>query len=153
VSRVGSWVAAAIFLGGCGGAPVSERVPVAPLPLAAPSAPQPVEQVFAPRDAGMGFRDPERRKKLEASFAAVDAVALGAREQQKIPGLVVGVIVDGELAHAQGFGVTDLDTKNPPMPTRCFASAPSRSRSPASWCSRSATRVCSRSTSCAFRSS
>ena len=34
-------------------------------------------------------------------------------EQKQIPGLAYGVVVDGELAHAGGFGVRDIDAQAP----------------------------------------
>ena len=34
--------------------------------------------------------------------------------RQKIPGAVVGVVIDGELAYAKGFGVSNIDKKTKP---------------------------------------
>jgi CubicO group peptidase (beta-lactamase class C family) len=57
------------------------------------------------------FLDPEaRRKKLTASFASIDALAKAELDRQKAPSMVVGVVVDGDLAYAKGYGAADLQT-------------------------------------------
>ena len=34
--------------------------------------------------------------------------------RQRLPGVVVGVVIDGELAYAKGFGLADVATKRKP---------------------------------------
>jgi len=60
------------------------------------------------------FADSQRRRKLESAFPAIEAAAQEEAGRQHIPGLVVGVVIDGELAYAKGFGVADLETKTKP---------------------------------------
>lgn len=81
-----------------------------PAPTAAPGEPMVVADV----DAGFAFLDPDRRSKLAAALAAIDAVVDDERQKQQLPGLALGIVIDGELAYAKGFGVTDLETKAKP---------------------------------------
>jgi CubicO group peptidase (beta-lactamase class C family) len=102
---------------GCGGAePILTTAP--PKPTAAPSAPAAApsmpEQAFASGDPDLAFRDPDRRKKLESAFAAIDAAVADELATQKLASVSVGIVIDGELAHAKGFGFADLDRKNAP---------------------------------------
>ncbi len=73
-------------------------------------SPQGVAQSFAAADPGYAFRDPARRRKLASAFPAIDAIAEAELRHQGLPGLAVGVVIDGELAYAKGFGVADLKT-------------------------------------------
>lgn len=60
------------------------------------------------------FTDPKRRQKLEAVLPAVDAIALSQLRDQGLAGMSVGIVVDGELAYAKGFGFADVDKKTEP---------------------------------------
>jgi CubicO group peptidase (beta-lactamase class C family) len=60
------------------------------------------------------FTDPDRRGKLAATFPTLDAYLAGQQIGQGLPGLVFGVVIDGELAYQKGFGVRDVAGKNPP---------------------------------------
>src|SRR5438477_9615265 len=73
-----------------------------PAPTPASSA-----QTFAADDPGYGFADPDRKKKLKAGFTALDAIAAEEMAALKLPGLALGVVVDGELAYEKGFGFSD----------------------------------------------
>jgi CubicO group peptidase (beta-lactamase class C family) len=59
------------------------------------------------------FTDPQRRAKLESSFADVDRLFREFAERSHVPGGAWGVVVDGELAHAGSFGVRDVAVKAP----------------------------------------
>src|SRR5262245_22258936 len=47
-----------------------------------------VEEVFA---------DPDRLAKLRATFPKIDAAVLAAKARMKVPGLGVGIVIDGAL--------------------------------------------------------
>src|SRR5882757_6596720 len=57
------------------------------------------------------FTDPERLKKIEATYAVIDKIYKDYAEQNHFPGLVYGIVVDGKLVHAGGIGYTDLANK------------------------------------------
>src|SRR5262245_57001498 len=86
-------------------ATASDR-PAAPAPAPAPV----VAPVVTGTDPGFAFLDPDRRTKLTAAFAKVDAAVEDEMKKQDLPGLAIGIVIDGELAYAKGFGVTDLET-------------------------------------------
>lgn len=90
--------------------------PVAPAPVTTTAAPvaAPHHQVFAEDASTPAFTDPDRSRRLGAAFPAIEEAAAQELVRQKLPGLAVGVIVDGELAWARGFGVVDLGTKVTP---------------------------------------
>src|SRR5262245_48265648 len=96
-----------------GAAPPATQPPVptaAPSPVARPVMPAAVPAVVAlptmtVGDApGPAFKDPERRKKLEAAFPAIDKIVEDEMKKQALPGIAIGVVIDGELAYAKGFG-------------------------------------------------
>lgn len=86
--------------------------PIAPAPSGAPSALP--EQLFASASLTPTFADPDRRKKLEASLAGLDAIVAAEVKRQGAPGMAVGVVIDGELAWSKGFGLTDLTGTSAP---------------------------------------
>ena len=63
----------------------------------------PLALVFAP---GMknAQADPVQ---LDTEFAAVDAYITTQMDTLNVPGMALGVIEDGEIAHLQGYGVAD----------------------------------------------
>jgi CubicO group peptidase (beta-lactamase class C family) len=76
--------------------------PVAPpARFAEPSLPPPV------------FADPARRDKLLAALPVIDQHLATQIDKWKLPGLAVGVVIDGELVHEKGFGVLDVDSRAP----------------------------------------
>ena len=107
-----------IALAAC--APVAP--PVAPPSLATPppatvapaAAPPPAAQVFADDEPAYGFADPRRREKLASAFGAIDALVDAELLKHDLPGLALGVVIDGELSHFRGAGVTDLGTRVAP---------------------------------------
>jgi CubicO group peptidase (beta-lactamase class C family) len=93
----------ALALAGCGAGGPS-----------APVAPSNAGQAFAPAPPAYTFTDPDRKKKLASAFPALDAIAEEELRRQNLPGLAIGVVIDGELAYAKGFGVADQEKKTPP---------------------------------------
>jgi len=95
--------------------PVVAPPAVAPAPVVAapPSAPV-VQQKFAAASPAPTFTDPDRRKKLAAAFPEIDKALEQERATQAVPGVSVGIVIDGELAYAKGFGVIDPATKSVP---------------------------------------
>jgi CubicO group peptidase (beta-lactamase class C family) len=91
--------------------PVTEAVPTPP---PAPVVAKPAEQVFAPATPAPAFADRDRRAKLAAALPALDKVLEQERVAQGTPGVAVGVVIDGELVYAKGFGVVDPATKTVP---------------------------------------
>jgi CubicO group peptidase (beta-lactamase class C family) len=107
----------------CGGSAPPPLGPGSPASSASPHAsttPQlaasstAISQKFAPSPPSYAFTDPERKKKLTSAFPEIDAVVAEEMTAQRFPGGVVGVVIDGELAYAKGFGVSDLDKKTKP---------------------------------------
>ncbi|HEY2580267.1 MAG TPA: serine hydrolase domain-containing protein, partial [Mucilaginibacter sp.] len=58
------------------------------------------------------FTDPDRLKKVEATYLIIDKIYKDYAEQNHFPGLVYGIIVDGKLVHTGGVGYTDITNKN-----------------------------------------
>jgi CubicO group peptidase (beta-lactamase class C family) len=75
---------------------------------------EPEVQTFAATEPEPTFADAERKKKLVSGFAAIDDIVADEMARQKIPGLVVGIVIDGELAYSKGFGYADVDKKTKP---------------------------------------
>jgi CubicO group peptidase (beta-lactamase class C family) len=57
------------------------------------------------------FTDPDRLKKIEATYPVIDKIYKEYAEQNHFPGLVYGIVVDGKLVHSAGVGYTDLANK------------------------------------------
>ncbi len=66
------------------------------------------------------FTDPERVHKLEAAFPDVDRIFRQFASDNKIPGMVWGVVIDGNLAHVESAGVQDLASRTPVSPRSSF---------------------------------
>jgi CubicO group peptidase (beta-lactamase class C family) len=94
-------------------APPARAPAPAVAPPAEPPAPPPA-QVFADAEVVPTFADPDRVTRLRAAFPVIEAAAAEEVAKQKIPGLVVGAIIDGELAWSRGFGARDLATPSAP---------------------------------------
>ena len=114
-----AWVGITVVVVACGGPdsrPVPPTSPIAeparaPVPIAAKHADPVIAQIFAPATPAPQFTDPDRRAKLAAAFPALDKALEQERTAQGVPGVVVGVVIDGELAYAKGFGVVNPATK------------------------------------------
>ncbi len=111
-----------LVLVSCCGSPAVRPVVSAPPPIAAPApappaapAPAPVaEQKFAAPTSPPAFADRDRRAKLAAAFPALDKALEDERATHGLLGMSVGIVIDGELAYAKGFGVVDPATKAVP---------------------------------------
>jgi len=66
------------------------------------------------------FTDPERVQKLTTAFPQVEQLFREFMEQRRIPGLAFGIVIDGELAYANGFGVQNVTTQRPVTPDSAF---------------------------------
>jgi CubicO group peptidase (beta-lactamase class C family) len=66
-----------------------------------------VGQSFQPA----AFTDPDRRKKLTAIFPVIDQLYKDYASQNHLPGLVYGIVVDGQLVHTGNLGYTDISNK------------------------------------------
>ena len=84
-----------------------------PVAAAAPPVSE-AKLVVADRELRFSFRDPDRRKKLEAAFLAVEKRIEQEMKKQGLPGLAFGIVIDGELAYSKGFGITSPDSKQAP---------------------------------------
>ena len=68
----------------------------------------------------MVFADPERRPKLARAFPEIDQMVAAEVRAYGLAGMAVGVVIDGELAHFSGAGVTSFETKAPPTPDSVY---------------------------------
>lgn len=59
------------------------------------------------------FTDPDRLKKIEATYPIIDKLYNEYAEQNHWPGMAYGIMVDGKLVHTGNTGYTDLDAKTP----------------------------------------
>src|SRR5579862_2964785 len=59
------------------------------------------------------FTDPERVSKLESALPEVDRIFRDYASSKHIPGMVWGVVIDGQLVHVAASGVQDLNSKAP----------------------------------------
>ena len=66
------------------------------------------------------FVDPNRKAKLGTAFPEIDKIFGEWREKNHVPGLAVGVVIDGELAWSKGYGVRDVTTSAPVDDTTQF---------------------------------
>lgn len=66
------------------------------------------------------FTDPDRLKKIEATFPVIDKIYKDYAEQNHFPGLVYGIVVDGKLAHTGSVGYIELANKTTANPQSAF---------------------------------
>ncbi|WP_437972414.1 serine hydrolase domain-containing protein [Sorangium sp. So ce260] len=59
------------------------------------------------------FVDPQRKEKLAAAFPDIERWVAEEVVRRGLPGVAVGIVIDGELVFAKGFGVADVETKAP----------------------------------------
>lgn len=62
----------------------------------------------------LAFADAARRQKLEAALPGLDKVVEDELKKQALPGVAVGVVIDGDLVWAKGFGVVSPNAKAVP---------------------------------------
>ncbi|WP_439698667.1 serine hydrolase domain-containing protein [Mucilaginibacter sp. AW1-7] len=66
------------------------------------------------------FTDPDRLKKIEATYPVIDQIYKKYAEDNHWPGVAYGIIVDGKLVHTVGLGYTDVPNKIPATPKSAF---------------------------------
>jgi len=59
------------------------------------------------------FADPGRVAKLQSAMPEIDRLFRAYATDKKIPGMVWGVVIDGQLAHTGAFGVRDRASQAP----------------------------------------
>lgn len=90
--------------------------------LATAQAVAPPAPPAAPTEAvpPAAFADPARRDTLARAFPGIDAFLRESIPRAGRPGGVLGVVIDGELAHVTAVGVQDLDSRRPVTPDTVF---------------------------------
>jgi CubicO group peptidase (beta-lactamase class C family) len=66
------------------------------------------------------FTSPDRLEILQKAFPTIDEIFRRYAADKHIPGMVWGIVIDGQLAHLGTFGVQDLTTKTPVSETTAF---------------------------------
>lgn len=66
------------------------------------------------------FTDPDRLKKIEALFPAVETIYREYAVKNHFPGLAFGIVVDGRLVYSGGTGYTDVAKQLPATPKSVF---------------------------------
>ena len=79
-----------------------------------------VESIAEERYPPPRFVATDRVQTLEKAFPAIDGIFLSYAADKQIPGMVWGIVIDGQLAHVGTFGVQDLSTKTPVTETTVF---------------------------------
>lgn len=67
----------------------------------------------APRYAPPAFADPARRQRVESLLPEVDRIYAELAAKEHLPGVVYGVVLDGELIHSRALGFANLEKKLP----------------------------------------
>ena len=66
------------------------------------------------------FADPDRVAKLQSAMPEIDRVFRAYATAHKIPGMIWGVVIDGQVAHLSSFGVRDRASQAPITPDTAF---------------------------------
>src|SRR5512132_3342836 len=66
------------------------------------------------------FTDADRVVRLKSAMPEIDRLFRAYAAEKKIPGMVWGVVIDGELAHLGSFGVRDRASNTPVTPDTAF---------------------------------
>jgi CubicO group peptidase (beta-lactamase class C family) len=66
------------------------------------------------------FTDAGRRAKLETAFPAIDKIFERFHQQRGTPGLVYGIVIDGELARVKAYGVREVKSREAVGPDTVF---------------------------------
>lgn len=66
------------------------------------------------------FTDSNRSKKIEVTFPIIDQLYKDYAEKNHFPGMVYGIVVDGNLVHTGSIGYTNLTTKAPAAANSAF---------------------------------
>jgi CubicO group peptidase (beta-lactamase class C family) len=66
------------------------------------------------------FTDPARVSKLESAIPEIDRIFRAYAADQKVPGMIWGLVIDGRLAHVASVGVRDRASNAPITPATAF---------------------------------
>jgi CubicO group peptidase (beta-lactamase class C family) len=66
------------------------------------------------------FADSDRARKLAVAFPEVERLFTAWVKQRHMPGAVLGILIDGDLAWVKTAGVRELDTRAPVTPDTVF---------------------------------
>jgi Beta-lactamase len=66
------------------------------------------------------FADPDRARKLAEAFPEVERLFTAWVQQRHMPGAVLGILIDGELAWVKTAGVRELESRAPVTPDTVF---------------------------------
>ena len=66
------------------------------------------------------FSDPDRVAKLQSAMPEIDRLFRAYATMNKIPGMIWGVVIDGQVAHLGSFGVRDRASQAPITPDTAF---------------------------------
>lgn len=66
------------------------------------------------------FADPHRREKLTTAFPVIRELFRDFVETNRVPGLGFGIVIGGELAYADSFGIRETDTGAPVTANTAF---------------------------------
>ena len=66
------------------------------------------------------FTDPHRVAKLQSAMPEIDRLFRDYATEKKIPGMIWGVVIDGQVAHLGTFGVRDRASQAPITPDTAF---------------------------------
>ncbi len=66
------------------------------------------------------FTDPARVAKLQSALPEIDRLFRAYATDKKIPGMIWGVVIDGQVAHVASFGVRDRASQAPIAPDTAF---------------------------------
>lgn len=59
------------------------------------------------------FTDPDRMRKLESAFPEIDSLIRKVGDDMKLPGLAVGIVIDGRVAHVSTSGYRSIAAQAP----------------------------------------
>ena len=62
------------------------------------------------------FADPDRVAKLQSAMPEIDRLFRAYATARMIPGMIWGVVIDGQVAHLGSFGVRDRASQAPITP-------------------------------------
>lgn len=113
-----SCVVPCLLLTACGATAVPRQQPCpapnsVPVSAASSAVAAPPQRFVNPAQSVARFEDPERKAKLLAAAPKLDAHFAEFARTKHIPGLAVGLVVDGELVWSNGYGVRDVTSKQP----------------------------------------
>jgi CubicO group peptidase (beta-lactamase class C family) len=66
------------------------------------------------------FTEINRLQKIAAAFAVMDSVFRKYAEENRLPGVAYGLVVDGKLVHKGNYGYTDIEKKIPVTSSSLF---------------------------------